>query len=367
MSIATARPEVPAAAEVMAGLADAADAGAVLAGWLPTHAGYRALRDKLAELRADAALADAPTQIPTGPSVRVGMRDPRLPLLRARLGLGPTEDAVYDRTLAARVAGFQREAGLPASGVLNAATIAALNQPARAALESDIVATMERWRWLPADAGRDHLMVNVPEFMVRKVEDGRVVHAARVVVGKTERATPIFSDMMDHLVINPSWTVPPTILREDFLPRMAQDPEYASRRGMEVIRRGERITLRQPPGPTNALGQIKFMFPNDHAVYLHDTPQRNLFNASSRAFSSGCVRVENPLRLAELVLGGESAGWSQQRLRSLLGPAERTIRLPTPLPVHLTYMTVTVDDTGSVRRFEDIYGLHRRTREALGL
>jgi murein L,D-transpeptidase YcbB/YkuD len=109
------------------------------------------------------------------------------------------------------------------------------------------------------------------------------------------------------------------------------------------------------------------MFPNDHAVYLHDTPQRNLFNASSRAFSSGCVRVENPFRLAELVLGGENAGWSQQRLRSLLGPAERTIRLAAPLPVHLTYMTVTVDDSGSVRRFEDIYGLHRRTREALGL
>jgi murein L,D-transpeptidase YcbB/YkuD len=306
-------------------------------------------------------------RIPTGPAIRIGMRDDRIALIRARFGFAPDETRQHDRALATVVASFQRDNGLPANGVINRATLDALNGTATPALIGDIIASMERWRWLPAELGEEYLIVNVPEYLVRKVENGAVTHQSRVVVGKTERPTPIFSDLMDHLVLNPSWHVPPTILRKDILPKLATDPGYAERRGFEIVRRGNQISVRQPPGPTNALGNIKFMFPNDHAVYLHDTPTRSLFGASRRAYSSGCVRVENPMKLAELVLGGAENGWSERRLQGLVGSGERTIRLAPKLPIHIVYMTHVVGEDGQMRIFEDIYGFHRRTREALGL
>jgi murein L,D-transpeptidase YcbB/YkuD len=363
---------VPGAAEVLGRLgADGADPAQVLAAYQPQHEGYQSLRRKLAEVRLQREPVDparvAQVRIPSGPAIRMGMRDDRIVLVRARFGFAPDETRLHDRSLATVVAGFQRENGLAANGVLNRATIDAMNGVAGSALEADLIATMERWRWLPVDLGDEHLVVNVPEYMVRKVEDGRTVHAARVVVGKTERPTPIFSDLMDHLVLNPSWTIPPTIMREDILPKLASDPGYAERRGFEVIRRGNRISVRQPPGPTNALGNVKFMFPNDHAVYLHDTPSRGLFASSRRAFSSGCVRVEQPLKLAELVLGGQANGWSERRLQSMVGSGERTIRLARKLPIHIVYMTHVVDAGGTLRSYDDIYGFHRRTRDALGL
>ncbi|MGL4440599.1 MAG: L,D-transpeptidase family protein, partial [Bosea sp. (in: a-proteobacteria)] len=375
---------VPGAAEVLGRLgADGADAGQILASYLPQHEGYQALRRKLSELRSQRKAVDPTSvpqvRIPQGPAIRMGMRDDRIVLIRAHFGFAPDETRIHDRSLATVVAGFQRDNRLPANGVLNRATVDAMNGRAssrangdtngRAAwdLEADLIANMERWRWLPTDLGTEHLIVNVPEYVVRKVEDGRVVHNARVVVGKTERPTPIFSDMMDHLVINPSWTIPPTIMKEDILPKLASDPGYAERRGFQVIRRGNQISVRQPPGPTNALGNVKFMFPNDHAVYLHDTPSRGLFASSRRAFSSGCVRVEQPLKLAELVLGGRENGWSERRLQGMIGSGERTIRLTRKLPIHIVYMTHVVDDAGAVRSHEDIYGFHRRTRDALGL
>lgn len=367
-ALITPRLELPSAQAVLAALEQARDAGEALAAHHPPHAGYRALRDRLAELRAAQPAAKAePPRLPPGPTLRLGMQDPRVPLLRARFGLEAGEGRVYDRSLSTVVAEFQREKGLPANGLLTRATIEAMNGGRDRSLEGDLIATMERWRWLPADLGEEHIIVNVPEYVMRKVEGGAVVHESRVIVGKSERPTPIFSDAMDHLVLNPSWTVPPTILRKDFLPKMATDPDYAARRGLEVIRRGNNVTLRQPPGPTNALGNIKFMFPNDHAVYLHDTPNRNLFGSARRAYSSGCVRVERPLRLAELILSGEQGNWSEQRLRGLIGAGERTIRLSRRLPIHLVYMTHVVDAGGELRVHEDIYGFHRRTREALGL
>ena len=367
-ALITPKLDLPSAQAVLAALEQARDAGEALAAFHPPHGGYRALRDRLAELRAAQPAAKAePPRLPPGPTLRLGMQDPRVPLLRARFGLEAGEGRVYDRSLSTVVAEFQREKGLPANGVLTRATIEAMNGGRERSLGGDLIATMERWRWLPADLGEEHIIVNVPEYVMRKVEGGAVVHESRVIVGKSERPTPIFSDAMDHLVLNPSWTVPPTILRKDFLPKMAADPDYAARRGMEVIRRGNNVMLRQPPGPTNALGNIKFMFPNDHAVYLHDTPNRNLFGSARRAYSSGCVRVERPMRLAELILSGEQGNWSEQRLRGLIGAGERTIRLSRRLPIHLVYMTHVVDAGGELRVHEDIYGFHRRTREALGL
>lgn len=366
------RPQLPDAAAVLDAVATAGDAGAALQAFNPPHAGYRALRAKLMAQReasgqdiANASLA----VIRPGKLVRLGESDDRVPLLRRRLGLPASQSSVLDAELAEALYRFQQEAGLAATGTLNRATTLALSagaEPAGPAVsEAEIIANMERWRWLPRDLGPRYLMVNIPEYTLRLVEGDALVHRARVVVGKPDSQTPVFSELMEHLVVNPSWTVPPSILKNEFLPRMAQDPDYAAKRGFQVIHRGDQITIRQPPGERNALGNIKFMFPNRHAVYIHDTPSRGLFSQASRAFSHGCVRVQDPFRLAELVLERRS-GWSEGRVRALVGGGERTVRLVEKLPVHMTYFTAFVDEAGQLQSRADIYGHSQRVRSALG-
>ncbi|MEI5664720.1 L,D-transpeptidase family protein [Bosea sp. CCNWLW174] len=358
----TPKLELPSATEVLSELAGAADAGAVLAAYNPQHAGYQHLKAKLAELRAHKPETPV-ARIPAGPALRVGMRDERVPLVRARLGLGSSEEPVYDRSTALALADFQKQAGLRADGVLSDQTVAALAMPRSTRLESDIIAQMERWRWLPSDVGENRIVVNIPEYRMRVMHGDRLAYESRVIVGKPESATPVFSHRMEHVVVNPSWYVPPSILKKEFLPGLANDPNYAARRGY-VVTRGKNgsISVRQPPGERNALGWIKFMFPNDHAVYLHDTPNRGLFSAGKRAFSHGCVRVENPFALADQVLGPE---WTSERLKRLIGSGERTIKLPQPLPIHLVYETIVVDAAGAITTFDDIYGFHRLVRNAL--
>ncbi len=352
---------LPSATEVLSELTAVQDPGAALAAYNPPHEQYRRLKAKLAELREH--LDDTPlVRIPAGPPLKLGMRDERVPLVRARLGLGPSEEPVFDRSTALALADFQKKAGLPANGVLSERTLAALGTPATARGEQDIIAQMERWRWLPPDLGESHIMVNVPEFMVRVVRDGKVVHQTRAIVGKPDTATPIFSHKMDHVIVNPSWNVPPSILKKEFLPGLAADPNYAAKRGYVVTRHGSNISVRQPPGERNALGWIKFMFPNDHAVYLHDTPNRRLFASERRAFSHGCVRVDNPFLLADQVLGPD---WSHERLKRLIGSGERMIKLPQPLPIHLVYNTYVVGADGHMTVFDDLYGFHRLVRQAL--
>lgn len=352
---------LPSATEVLSELTAVKDPGAALAAYNPPHQGYLNLKAKLADLRKHQD--DAPmVRIPAGPELKLGMRDDRVHLVRARLGLGPTEEPVFDRSTATAVAEFQKQAGLRANGILSARTIAALGTPVTTRMEQDVIAQMERWRWLPPDLGERHIIVNVPEFQVRVFDDGKVVHQARVIVGKPESATPIFSHKMDHVIVNPSWFVPPSILKKEFLPGLAADPDYAAKRGYVVTRRGNSISVRQPPGERNALGWIKFMFPNEHAVYLHDTPNRRLFAAEKRAFSHGCVRVDNPFLLADQVLGPE---WTTERLKRLIGSGERMIKLPQPLPIHLVYNTITVDSNGRMTTFDDLYGFHRLVRQAL--
>lgn len=353
---------LPSATEILSELTASSDPGAALAAYNPPHEGYRRLRAKLAEMRLHQD--DTPlVRIPAGPPLRVGMRDERVPLVRARLGLGPSQEPVFDRSTATAIAAFQKQAGLPANGVLSPQTLAALGAPATARAEQDVVAQMERWRWLPPDLGESHIMVNVPEFQVRVMRRGAVAHQARIIVGKPETPTPIFSHRMDHVIVNPSWYIPPSILRKEILPGLASDPNYAARRGYVVTRgRNGAISVRQPPGERNALGWIKFMFPNDHAVYLHDTPNRRLFANERRAFSHGCVRVENPFLLADQVLDRE---WSSDRLKRLIGSGERRINLPAPLAIHLVYNTHVVGADGSVSTFDDLYGFHRLVRQAL--
>jgi murein L,D-transpeptidase YcbB/YkuD len=358
-NLITPQLELPAADAVLTSLAAAADAGAALAAYNPPHAGYRALKDKLAQLRANRPTAGA-VRVPHGPVLKVGMHDPRVRLVRTRFGLAG-DDTTYDARVAAAVADFQRDKGLPANGVLDRKTVTALSGPAPSLTEEDVLANMERWRWLPADLGRRHIWVNVPEYRLRLMTEGRPVYEARVIVGKADTPTPLFSDEMDHAIVNPSWYMPPSIFKNEF----NSDPSYAAARGFEVRRgRDGGITVRQPPGERNALGFVKFMFPNRHAVYLHDTPNRRLFAADKRAFSHGCVRLDQPFRFGEMVLGPQ---WTEARLKSLIGKGERTIKLPEKIPVHITYFTLQIDDKGGVHRVADIYGVNNKVRVALGL
>lgn len=359
--------DLPGAAEVLAGLLAADDPAHALADHHPPHEGYRVLRAALAELRARGP-AEPLVAVPPGPTLRVGMSDPRVPLLRARFGLGddpPERERLYDTRLAALVEDFQRAHGLAADGIVGAQTIAALASVDPLRREAELVSNMERWRWLPRELGERMVFVNVPAFEMEVHAGGVRVETARVIVGKPDAQTPIFSDRMRYLVVNPSWTVPPSILRREWLPLLRENPDAAAERGFEVIRRGNTISVRQPPGPTNALGLIKFMFPNGHHVYLHDTPNRSLFNTLRRAHSAGCVRVENPFRLAEFLLSPQ--GWSEERLRGLVGRGERAIHLENPVPVHLAYFTLSPDGAGGLRVHEDVYGFDALVRDALGL
>jgi murein L,D-transpeptidase YcbB/YkuD len=363
------RPALADPFDILVSVSAAGDnAGNILLGFNPPQKGYQALREKLAEMRHEKTpVAQQP--IPSGPELTVGMRDPRVTLIRARFGLdvqqaSAPEDLVYDTRVAAAVADFQKTNGLPASGVLTARTIAALSggQPSR--LENEILANMERWRWMPRDMGETYIAVNIPDFTVAVIKDDQIVTRHRVVVGKPDTPTPIFSNKMQYLIVNPYWNVPQSIIHKEFLQKAGGDLSYLTQQGWDVSSHHGQLTVRQPPGEKNALGRIKFLFPNDYSVYLHDTPSRALFTSAKRAFSHGCVRVDQPFSFAETVL---NHSWSEQRLKGLIGNSERYINLPVPLPIHIEYFTTYVDDTGRLQLRDDLYGYSHKVKVALGL
>lgn len=369
---------LPSVEEVLMRLLAGQNTGEALSSFQPSHKGYQTLKSRLASVRAQSPGRPV-FKLPKGPVLRVGMLDPRVPLIRARFGMDPTPMNTYDEQVASLVADFQRQKGLPVNGLLTPQTLFALNSGNSLRQESDLISNMERWRWLPENLGERYIQVNLPEYELRVVEQEKVVHEARVVIGKLERPTPVFSEIMDHVIVNPSWTVPPTILRKDILPGLKQDPNYAAKRGLDVFVNGKavnpsqvdwsniaNVTVRQPPGERNALGKIKFMFPNDFAVYIHDTTHRELFQTTQRTHSSGCVRVENPIDLADIILGAQ--GWSRERLQKAFNSkGERMISLQNKFAVHLTYFTMSIDQHGHVQTFDDIYGLNQRIKTALGL
>ena len=277
-------PEVADPAVILALVATAGEgAGDELQKFNPPQKGYEALREKLLELRhgRSAAARDAGDSGGSRSAPRHA-RSARASHSRAarasRSSMEPKAgDLVYDTKIAAAVADFQKANGLPPSGRLTARTVAALSggQPSR--LEAEILANMERWRWMPRDLGEARIEVNIPDYEAAVIENGEVVQRTRVVVGKEETPTPIFSDTMKFLIVNPYWNVPPSIIRKEMLPSLAADPNYFSRLGYQVFSRGGHLVVRQPPGERNALGRIKFMFPNDFSVYMHDTPMHKLF------------------------------------------------------------------------------------------
>ncbi len=374
------------AVEALDTIVSAEDPAAALVGFNPQHKEYVRLKAELARLRALPDQAERPIALPEGPVLKLGSRGPRVEILRKRLDVVASEvevDAeVFDADVQAAVIDFQRANQLYVDGMVGPRTRAAINGGDEGDPVADVIANMERWRWMPRDLGRYYVQVNVPEFMVRLVRDGAVHHETRVVVGKRSNQTPIFSDEMEHLVVNPYWNVPRSIASKEMLPRIQQDPvSFFARSGYEVLSRGRRvhpldvnwwngslnsIRIRQKPGARNVLGRIKFMFPNSHAIYLHDTPSKSLFNRSVRAFSHGCVRVFEPMKFADALLVEESE-WDAQRLNRLFGGRSRQVNLTRHIPVHLTYFTAWVDDAGVLQRRPDIYGHHQKIIKALGL
>ncbi len=367
----TEKPEVAEPGHILATVTTAQDTAAALRGFNPVQGGYLALREKLMEVRREKPKAQ--DLIAAGPTLKVGMKDPRVPVIRARFGLDAqplaenAEALLYDTRVASAVADFQRSNGLPASGQLTARTVAALSGGDPARLEAEIIANMERWRWRARGEAPERIEVNIPDFTVRVFHDNTEFYRSRVIVGKPTTQTPIFSNRMQFIEVNPYWNVPDSIIKKEMMPKMAEDPTYLQKLGYEVsTAKNGRMIVRQPPGERNALGRIKFMFPNQHAVYLHDTPTRALFANVTRAYSHGCVRLDQPFKFAEVVLGKEN-GWTEERARKLIGGKNETIHLPRAIDIHIGYFTAFVDDSGKLQLREDIYGHSRKVRAALGL
>jgi murein L,D-transpeptidase YcbB/YkuD len=322
----------------------------------PSHPLYTALRATLDTYRRIEA-AGGWKPIPAGKTLRPGESDPRVPALRTRLAAegylgadaGDAGD-LYDPVLEAAMRQFQQRHGLALDGALGGKTLRALNAPVAARIDQ-IRLSLERSRLIMQDLPDRFVIVNVPAFRLYYVEQGEVRFATNVVVGKLLARTPIFRAEITYAVINPSWTVPPVVMKSDILPGLERDPEYLERKGL--MRVGSQIV--QPPGPNNALGRIKLMMPNPHFVYLHDTPAQALFEKDSRSFSSGYVRVQEVFDLAELVIA-DPQRWPKARLLGIAdGGRTRTIALALPLPVLIAYWTAGVDPEGQAFFYEDIY------------
>jgi murein L,D-transpeptidase YcbB/YkuD len=384
----TLQPERPDIGEALLTLSHASSADEALASYEPQHKQYKALKAKLAALRALGAEDDR-IVVPDGALLKPGKSDERVSLLRARLDvdLAPEAEAdLYDEALVDAVKAFQEENGLSVDGIVGPRTLLALNGISREEAIASIIANLTRWRWMPRDLGAFYVMVNVPEFLVRVVDDGSVVHETRVVVGKPTNRTPTFSNTMSHVVVNPYWNVPVSIVRNEMMSQIRANPYgYFARHGYQVFANingrmrqvnptrinwyavsASSVRIRQVPGAHNALGRIKFMFPNQHSVYLHDTPSKSLFSRDRRAFSHGCVRVQNPLDFADAILPHAAPDWNSSRLERLFGGNERRVNLDNPIPVHLAYFTATVDADGELRHFEDIYGYDGKMTAYLG-
>jgi L,D-transpeptidase YcbB len=292
----------------------------------------------------------------------------------------PSVSQVLDAETEEALRAFQAVAGITVDGIIGQQTISALNAGSVEQRIRRLVHNMERLRWLPRDLGAKHVFVNSAAFETQVIEDGEIIWQSKVIVGKPQYQTVFFSDKMDHVVFNPYWGVPGSIIIRDMLPEVRQDPYWFDREGFEVTDLQGRVIpstsvdwwnidtqnfpigVRQPPGPKNALGEIKFMFPNKHAIYLHDTPSKPLFSRSSRAFSNGCVRVEDPWGFAEILLG-----WDQQRIASTRATSRNlTVTLDHKIPVHLTYFTAWPDETGTVRYYEDVYNRDPLLERAFG-
>jgi len=357
----------PQPADVLKTIADAGDVVVALDSFNPPHEGFRALKRELAALRAHAG--ETHERIPDGRAIRPGHKDARVPMLHARFGLkGKRHDTTYDSALVEAIQALQRRHDLRPSGIIDRKTLAAINEPKAGEVIDRVLANMERWRWLPRDLGSTYVMVNVPDYTLKVVHRQRVVWRTKIIAGKPQTPTPLATATMDSVIVNPSWHVPQSIIENELLPRYQTDPNIFDRMGLELKRgRDGNISVVQPPGAANALGRIKFNFPNKFQVYLHDTPQKRLFKYGRRAFSHGCMRVEDPTKLGELVLNFAMKRQSPNahEIQSMFGSDKRVFRLAEKPQVHLTYQTAFVDDAGKLQLRDDIYGFDGRIEDIL--
>jgi L,D-transpeptidase YcbB len=362
-------------AEVLANVTTAKDASATLDGYNPPQKLYRELKAKLAELRG---LGDGPAiEIADGPVLRytaarskkqpaVEMEDSRVPQLRAKLGIAENPDDIhYDAKVAEAVRKFQESAEFKGTGVLDAGTVKALNSPKRDRQIDTVIVNMERWRWLPRELGAPaigdaYVILNIPDYTLKVMQHGEQVWTTKVVTGQPGiHATPLLTETMKYITVNPTWNVPPSIVYGEYLPALQQDPTVLQRMGLRVDRNPDgSIHISQPPGDGNALGRIRFNFPNKFLVYQHDTPDKNLFARDERALSHGCQRVQFPDQYAATLLNitEPNEHYTPERIRGMYGKGEVDLKFPTPIPVNITYQTAFVDDAGKLQFRKDIYG-----------
>jgi murein L,D-transpeptidase YcbB/YkuD len=361
-------------AQVLANISATKDASAALASYNPPHDGYKKLKAKLAELRGESDMPVPP--IAEGPALKFVkatkknpspnvMADDRVPLVRARLHVANANDTKYDADVAEAVRKFQSGNGVKVTGILDDATVRAINAPKRDRQIDTLLVNLERWRWLPrqlgaSSLGNAYVMLNIPDYTLKVMQNGGQVWTTRVVVGKVgKHATPLMTETMKYITVNPTWNVPPSIIYNEYLPALQQDPTVLDRMGLKLSRNADgSIHVSQPPGEANALGRIRFNFPNKFLVYQHDTPDKNLFSREERAFSHGCMRVQNPDQYAATLLNitMPNERYSPEKVRGMYGRSEIDLKFPTPIPVNITYQTAFVDDAGKLQTRRDVYG-----------
>jgi murein L,D-transpeptidase YcbB/YkuD len=375
----------------------------------PKHEQFLKLREALLKARSGHVTPEpvktdtTSVRLPDGPSLKVGSEHPQVALLRRRLGLQMPHGAenTYDLEVQDAVKAFQQQNQIQATGILTPRTRSALNagvKPDKPAAPAGsevqrLIVNMERWRWMPEHLGELHVEDNLPEFMARVFKKGQVIHSARIVVGKVDTPTAVFTANMRTVVFHPEWGVPDSIKMKELAPYLSGgggggflffgggNTSILDRQRMRVVYNGRtvdpssvdwgsvdvrRFTFIQSAGPHNVLGVVKFLFPNKHDIYMHDTPQRDLLNQPRRMYSHGCMRVQNPERLAELLLA-EDKGWSAEHVRGLLAQSSTNeVQLAREIPVHVTYFTAVVGEGGQVSSYSDIYGYDSRMSAALG-
>lgn len=406
-------PERPDPAGLLTAMAGAENPGQMLAGLAPQDPKYGRLRELLVTYRAIVKQGGWGAVVAKGKTMRPGDRAARVETLRARLAaLGDLDIAgaaadgnaslaaetelasvnvvsdvpqasvradprMFDAELVRAVERFQARHGLFQDGLVGPATRSAINTSAEKRLQQ-IVVGLERLRWLNKDLGERHILVNIAGFEMALMERDEPIFTSRVVVGTRKHQTPEFSDQMEHMVVNPTWNVPKSIAVDVILPKLQEDPSYLARNNMNLLGADAsqidwstvtpatfpgRVT--QSPGGGNALGKVKFMFPNDHAIYLHDSPAKNLFTRETRAYSRGCVRVQQPFDFAEKLLAPQEADPANAFSKWVQRGSERYVKLAEPVPVHLTYRTAWIDDAGVTQFRSDVYGRDRKVARAL--
>jgi murein L,D-transpeptidase YcbB/YkuD len=352
----------------------------------PSGPYYKGVQSSLKLYRQLAAGGGWPT-VPEGPTLRKGDVDPRVAMIRARLLVtgdipkgSDSRSTTFDESLKQSVAAFQARHELDADGIVGKQSIAAMNVPVEKRIDQ-LRVSLERLRWVNQEAAETLVAVNIASFRAYFYKDGEMKWSTRAMVGKTYRKTPVFRGDIRYMEFNPTWTIPPGILRNDTLPAIKRDPNYLASKNIRVIDRsgktvdpatvdwnqyskGVPYTLRQDPGPHNSLGTVKFIFPNEHFVFLHDTPHRELFSRPDRAFSSGCIRIQDPLILAELLLDNDK--YKKSDLEAIIASRQtQRINLENTVPVVIVYLTAGVDIDGNVMFYKDVYSRDQKVLDAL--